>query len=233
MTPASSSAPAVFPVQRCRRRRSGPAPITVARLRGLVRLVRDGADGSVEAVRDLLEQERDALPALLDWDEADMPRAGEVGAVAAFVHRFLAWDEARREARSASRAHAAHALATAVAGDSVRGLDGYELGLERLGELVATGGFDVVGFRVDGDALGFGRLLLRGILGELEGVRVETLHLVPSRSMLVVGYRTTRSRGVFRLVGSPPEPRRTIVVVDLDALDRGGEPYTALDGGRP
>lgn len=218
------------------RRRGRPrdrASLTLARLRALVRLVRDGSDGSVEAVRDLLEQERDTVAALLDWEEADVPRPGEIGAVATFTRRFRAWEEARREARSSSRTLAAPAIAQAVAEDSVRGLDGYELGLERLGELVASGGFDVVGFQVDGEVHRFGRLLLRGILGELEGVRVETLHLVPSRSMLVVGYRTTKSRGVFRLVGSPPEPRRVVVVVDLDAPRGTGDPPVASAGGPP
>lgn len=205
---------------RPRRAPGGPEPVTLRQLRGLVRLVRDGTDGSVEAVVALLEQERDSLAGLLGWAPDEVPRPGELGAAETFVRRFLTWDESRRESRGKERLVEAEVLAARVVEESVLAPDGIEVGGEALRALVALGGFDVVGFRSRGEVHGFGRTLLSAILSELRGVGIETLRFEPEGGRLVVGYRAKKSRGCFRLVAERPDVRRLVVVVDLDALVR-------------
>ena len=185
-----------------------------------MRLYQDRTDGSVEALVALLEQEGDSLPGLLGWDASELPRPGEVGAAATFVARFLAHDESRKASRAKARLHEAEVHALRVAEESVCGPDGIELGGESLRELVAVGGFEVVGLRCDGEVHGFGRTLLASILTELRGVRIETLRFDPRECRLVVGYRTSKSRGFFRLVAELPDVRRLVVVVDLDTVPR-------------
>lgn len=205
---------------RPRRAPGGPEPLTLGRIRGLVRLYQDRTDGSVEALVALLEQEGDSLPGLLGCDASDLPRPGEVGAAAAFVARFLAHDESRKASRAQGRLHEAEVHALRVAKESVRGPDGIELGGESLLELVAVGGFEVVGLRHDGEVHGFGRTLLASILTELRGVRIETLRFDHCECRLVVGYRTSKTRGFFRLVAERPDVRRLVVIVDLDTVQR-------------
>lgn len=215
MTPApcTTTAPSL-------RRRRTPATrddLTPRRLEVLVRLHRKGLDGAGTELLDALDVRRDELAAAIGVAATTLPMPGgheQLPALVALVEAKLL--EAKTN-RAESRLVDAQRLASAVAAEAVHGFDGIELDQKLLAELAAISGYDVVGFRVDGEVIGIGRGFIAALLREVGTVRLTSFRVVAGHGALRVGYEGERCTGWFRLRLETPETRRICVVVDLDA----------------
>lgn len=215
-------APAVIdPPVRRRARRAPPRDVlTVRRLEVLTSLHRRGLDGAGAELLDALDCRRDELAECLGVQNSELPLPGgaeQVPRIVALIERTLA---EMRVATAESRLVEAQRLATCLAEESVRGLDGFELDMPRLGALVAVTGFDVVGFRVGGEVVGVGRVFVAAMLREVGSVSLTSFRVVPAESSIHIGYVGAHTTGRFRLRLVTPDARRVCVVVDLDSLHR-------------
>lgn len=184
------------------------ATLTIAELRHLARLFREGVDGARDRLETIARERGEEIAELLRLPRENLSRLDEADDIAALVAATV--EGALRVQRAAVlrvRRASARGLAETLCRVSERRDDGsILLHGPLLAELLALWG---AGWLVFGEWGSVGAPRLRAILRECRGV--ESNAVVLTRDSLFVFYEASRSRGVIRL-------HLQRVVLDGDAL---------------
>jgi hypothetical protein len=207
------------------------AALKLSSLRTLVRLHRDGVDGTEVQLEALIDEDPDRLTRLINVPGQDVR---DIQTSPDRVDVLVDWvtHATRRRSEHQARAQREHAvsLAREVA---VRWphYDEAHLDLERLDELVSLRSFAWMFFDPNAP-LGFERVLLKRILRGLRSATVHDAILRPEG--LHLGYSTPRSRGRFDLkLQALPRDKERLYVPAFEGPSRAAqEPDPAPGAGR-
>lgn len=192
-------------------------PLTVRDLRSLLRMHARRLEGATDELRRILVEERDALGALLGGDTvASMGDPSD-----ASIHRLTRLIDVHAAARATAARDRSEMLAIRLASGCRRCSRGFALPLPWLDELVRSGGFATLVFRIDADVdRGIERTLLVALLRELRSVAIADA-VITATGDLRVEYRGSRSRGGITLRAAPTGAAQDALVVDLGMLSPG------------